>query len=113
MVEKAYDKADLGKFEEVEELVFKGHALLWIVWREPEIIACVVTQIRESKKSKACYLYAAGGKLGHLWFHMMSSIEKYARDEGCNKIRATGRKGWTRVLPDFRVKLVIFEKDIT
>jgi hypothetical protein len=114
MVERAYDKTDFGLFSEVEEAVFAGRALLWIVWREPEILACVITQIRPTKRSKVCYLSACGGRQRKLWTHLMAaSIEKYARDMGCTKMRATGRKGWTRILPDARETLAIFEKDLT
>ena len=112
MVQRAFDKTDYGTFGEVAEALFDGRARLWVVWREPEIIAAVVTQIRPTTYSKVCYLCAAGGESREEWTHMMANIEEYARDMGCNKIRATGRKGWTRILPGFREKLIVFEKDI-
>lgn len=113
MIEKAYDKTDYGTFDDVVEGLFRGRALLWVVWREPDVLACVVTQVRPTMHSKVCYICACGGGQRRQWTHMMARIEEYARGMGCDKIRAIGRKGWTRVLPDFREKLVVFEKDIS
>jgi hypothetical protein len=113
MIEKAYDRTDYGNFNDAESAVFKGEALLWIVWREPEVVATLITRVRNTNKSKVCEVCAAGGKESRVWLHMMANIEKYARDMGCNRISVTGRKGWARLLPDFREKLVIIEKELT
>jgi hypothetical protein len=113
MIQKAYDRTDYGNFNDAESAVFKGDALLWIVWREPEVVATLITRVRNTNKSKVCEVCAAGGKESRVWLHMMANIEQYARDMGCNRISVTGRKGWARLLPDFREKLVIIEKELT
>jgi hypothetical protein len=113
MIQKAYDRTDYGNFNDAESAVFKGDALLWIVWREPEVVATLITRVRNTNKSRVCEVCAAGGKESRVWLHMMATIEQYARDMGCNRISVTGRKGWARLLPDFREKLVIIEKELT
>jgi hypothetical protein len=112
MLQRVFDKTDFGQMAYLKTEVFEGRALLWVVAQDEKFIACVVTQIRDDEYSKTCYLMAAAGGQHRKWTHMMVNIETYARDMGCNKIRATGRKGWTRVLPDFRPTLVVFEKDL-
>ena len=38
-----------------------------------------------------------------LWLHLLDGIEAFARAEGCDAMRIIGRKGWARVLKDYRV----------
>lgn len=113
MLRKAIQKTDYGQFNTVEEDVFSGRALLWLAWKPPEIAAAVVTQLCANEKSHACYILACGGKRAKDWLPLMANIEAYARAEGCQKIRAVGRRGWIRLLPDFRAPFVVIEKDLT
>lgn len=113
MLRQAFVRTDLGKFSDMEDDVFSARALLWVAWRTPEIVAAVVTQIRATENGRVCYLGACGGKDSASWLHLMAAIEQYARDERCNKIRAVGRKGWLRVLPDFTSPMIVIEKDLS
>lgn len=113
MLKRAIDKTDLGAFRELEDGVFDGRSVLWLAWREPEVVAAFVTQLRQMEKSRVCLLCACGGSEHKAWVHLMSVIEDYAREQGCNKIRAFGRKGWLRVLPEFHAPFVVIEKDLS
>lgn len=113
MVRQAFVKTDLGLFRDMEEDVFAGRALLWVAWKEPEIEAAVVTQLRITEGGKVCLIGACGGRRARNWLALMSAIENHAREEGCNKIRAIGRKGWLRLLPDFHSRFVVIEKELS
>lgn len=112
MLKKAIDRTDLGAFKELEDGVFEGRSLLWLAWREPDVLAAVVTQLRVTENSRVCLLCACGGSRMEAWLPLMEVIEEYARAMGCNKIRAFGRKGWLRVLPEFHAPFVVLEKDL-
>ena len=55
--------------------------------------------------------YLAGDRLDE-WVDHHDQIERWAKAAGCHRIEVVGRKGWARVLPDFRIKNVTFVKDI-
>ncbi len=113
LLQSVFKRTDFGTFRDLEDQVFAGHALLWLAWREPRIVAAVVTQIRITENSRVCHICACGGENAGSWLHLVAAIEEYARAKGCNKIRALGRKGWLRKLPEFRPTLVVIEKDLS
>lgn len=104
------ERGDLGTFDEVEEDVMTGQALLWLIWRAPEIEGAAITQIVITQKSRVCMIVACGGDNMRRWLPLVEKIENYARDEGCDAVRILGRKGWTRVLNGYRAPAVILER---
>jgi hypothetical protein len=44
------------------------------------------------------------------WIDLIDVIERYARLEGCARMRLEGRNGWKRLLPTYRQAGVILEK---
>jgi hypothetical protein len=46
------------------------------------------------------------------WLDLIGPIEDFARAEGCSLMRIIGRAGWARVLPAYRLKNVVLEKEI-
>jgi len=109
-IRRAMERGDLGTFDEVEEIVMGGQALLWLVWNAPEIQGAAVTQIVTTQNSRVCVIVACGGENMRLWLPLVERIENYARDEGCDAVRILGRKGWMRVLKDYRAPAVILER---
>jgi hypothetical protein len=112
---QALDQARHGarrsrEVDEVEDDVMTGHALLWLVWKAPEILGAAVTQIVVTQKSRVCVIVACGGENLRLWLPPVERIENYARDEGCDAVRILGRKGWMRVLEDYSAPAVILER---
>ena len=104
------ERGDLGTFDEIEDDVMAGHALLWLVWSAPEIKGAAVTQIVATQISRVCVIVACGGENMRLWLPLIGKIENYARDEGCDAVRILGRKGWMRVLKDYSAPAVILER---
>jgi hypothetical protein len=109
-IKRAMERGDLGTFDAVEDDVITGQALLWLVWSDPEIQGAAVTQIVTTQNSKVCMITACGGENMRLWLPLIEKIEGYARDEGCDAVRILGRKGWMRVLKDYRAPAVILER---
>jgi hypothetical protein len=104
------ERGDLGTFDEVEDAVTSGQALLWLVWKEPEILGAAVTQVVATQKSRICIIVACGGENLRLWLPLVTKIESYAREEGCDAVRILGRKGWMRVLKGYSAPAVILER---
>lgn len=113
MLKEVFERTDYGNFSFLEEEVFTGCSLLWVAWDgSKKISAAVVTQIRTDQKSRVCQICACSCVENGAWAQMREAIEAYAKAENCNKIRAIGRKGWARMLPDARISLYVIEKEI-
>jgi hypothetical protein len=121
---------DLSSYQPVESSVLAGRALLWlVVGREDgddagvKVHAAVVTKLQQNERRKVCVIAACGGAIAHedgrerpvgmrRWLDLIGPIEDFARAEGCSAMRIIGREGWARVLPAYRLKNVVLEKEI-
>ena len=136
----AMKRGDLSSYEPVERSVLTGHALLWLaVTREdgrerPEaheeqpgvngiarerrdgdgvqVHAAAVTELHQSEWRKVCVIVACGGTEMGRWLDLIGPIEEFARAEQCSAMRIMGRMGWTRVLPTYRPKRIVLEKEL-
>jgi hypothetical protein len=88
----------------------KGLQLLWLVWDGHEVLAAATTKLVSTPSAKLCIITSCGGKQLSRWKYFIADLEQYARNEGCDKLRITGRKGWARILPEYRTPWVCIEK---
>ena len=93
------------KIQEIENELDNGTMLLWLGVDGIEIVSAGITQLTDD----VCTLVAYGGRRED---HLMETIEQYARDEDCKKVRVIGREGWKRVLKDYRQPYIVLEKAI-
>jgi hypothetical protein len=112
LIHAAMRRGDLSSFRPVEAAVRAGDALLWLAWDGTRIQAAAVTELHATEWRKACVLVACGGKEMRAWLPLLEGIEAYARAAGCSAVRIMGRKGWMRLLGDYRVKRIVLEKDL-
>jgi hypothetical protein len=105
-------RGDLGRYEDIERDVLNGDALLWLAWCEPNIEAVAVTQIILTENSKVCMVQACGGSRFARWIGLLEQIEAYAKAEGCRCTRILGRRGWARVLKNYRETKVVLERQL-
>lgn len=90
---------------------FTGNSQLWIVWSDERGCECaVVTGIVQH--CATCIIKACGGKGMEHWLGLLDEIEKWAKAQGCVRMRLFGRKGWRRVLKDYRVERIIMDKEL-
>ena len=95
-IEAALGHADgTHTFDDVAGGVLTGRFHLW---HEPD--ACVVTEFVNYPRKRALNAFLAGGNLETIRRHM-AAAELFARENGCDIITMTGRRGWVRALsPD-------------
>lgn len=110
MAGSALDKTDLGSLSDLDADVLSGRALLWVVSVDKRIHCAAVTQIQKTQASKVCMILTCGGSELKSWAHLLSGVEQYAKEEGCDCVRFIGRKGWGRIYPDYRPVGVVFER---
>jgi hypothetical protein len=102
----AIEETGLSDFADIERDVLAGNQLLWLVWNGQSIEGAGTTQLFKG----VCVITAFAGHQRERWQQLVSHVEKYAADEGCNSVRIYGRKGWERVLNGYRADYVILEK---
>ena len=112
LIREAMARAAMSEFATVEHNIRNGDALLWLAWDGEQIRAAAVTELHRINGRKFCLIVACGGRERERWLSLISDLEQFARDEGCDAMRICGRRGWTRVLPDYRATRVILEKEL-
>jgi hypothetical protein len=105
-------RGDLSSFRPLEASVLAGEALLWLAWDGTRIQAAAVTELHATEWRKVCVVVACGGAGVNRWIALLDGIEAYARAAGCAAVRIMGRKGWIRLLGDYRMKRIVLEKDL-
>jgi hypothetical protein len=112
LVKSAIDRTDLCNFVDVEREVLGGLQLLWLAWNGTAIEAAAVTQLVLIGDRKICILVACGGRDRERWLPLIAGIEQFARNEGCRAVRIIGRKGWQRILADYRANYVVMDREL-
>lgn len=108
LIRSAIEKTGLSRFENIERDILNGGQLLWIVWNGSKIEAAASTAI----EGDALVIVACGGSQLENWIGVTAKIEEYAKSIGCQRVRIYGRKGWEKVLPEYRSRFVILERPL-
>jgi hypothetical protein len=88
------------------------------------IKAAAVTQLSAVNGVRFCTIVACGaspskpagrrrGRDRDEWLPLLAGLERYAKAEDCKAMRIFGRRGWERVLPDYKAARVLLEKELT
>ncbi len=112
-VHTAMARGGLGSYGVVKDQVLDGRAMLWIARNDDRIHAVAVTSLAITEWRKVCEITALAGSGMKNWFAFLPTIEDYAKKAGCSSMRLMGRKGWARILKDYKSKHVILEKELT
>jgi hypothetical protein len=76
------------------------------------IAAAAVTEIADTEWRRVCVVVACGGRDMRAWLPLIDGIEAYARAHRCAAVRIVGRRGWARVLAQYKTKRIILEKEL-
>ncbi len=106
-IEKAINRVGISEFDRIQRDVFNGHALLWLAYQDPIVHAAAVTTIVDD----VLEIVACGGENLRQFLPLLNDLEAYGRSAGCKASRVIGRKGWIRVLKNYKQKAVILQKD--
>jgi hypothetical protein len=112
LIKAAMEKGRLSDYADVEHSVRNGSALLWIAWDGERIKAAAVTELGKANGEKFCTIVACGGSDRGQWLHLLAGLEAYGKAEGCAAMRIYGRRGWLKLLPEYRTTRVLLEKTL-
>ncbi len=111
LIKSAIDRTGLSEFEQVERQVMSGDQLLWLALSD-HVEAAATTHLVKTSGRPILIVTACAGTQRERWIGLRQKVEAYARAEGCSRVRLYGRRGWERVLPDYRVEYVIMDKEL-
>ncbi len=112
LIREAMRRGNLSRFSDVVQSLANGDAFLWIACEGEDIVAAAVAAIHATEWRKVCLIVALGGKDRGKWLHFEPEIERWAREQNCSAMRIMGRKGWAKVLPQYRVTRIVLEKEL-
>lgn len=84
---------------------------LWVAVTDGDVVMALITEIRTYPGKRVAALVACAGERRGDWLHYLTTVEKWAKAQGCEAIEAEARPGWERVL-GWRRTHVILEKEI-
>lgn len=90
-----------GKVEiqDVRDQIMSGVLVLWMAWRENKPVAFYTTRIVEYPQRRAMVIDWVGGAEMRHWMDLaLDTVEKHARNNGCQHLEGYGRLAWGRVL---------------
>lgn len=110
-IERAIRRTDISDIAAVKSEVVSGNALLWVaVEGEMRMIGAGVTQLVLGENRRVCEIVAWGADDQQKCAPLLEIIHEYARAEGCHATRLFGRKGWARMLKDYKIRALVMEK---
>jgi len=112
LIKAAMEKGRLSSFTDVEHSVRDGRALLWLAWNGETIKAAAVTELSRANGETFCTIVACGGHDRSHWLPLIAGLEAYGKAQGCAAMRIYGRRGWRKLLPDYRTTRVLLEKGL-
>ena len=93
-------KYTYGRFtsDDIYDSVMEHDYQLWVAFDETGIKGAVVTTVMVYPKRKLlCMSFCGGYDLKEWKEPMLSLLQRYAKDMGCDGIEATARAGWAKI----------------
>lgn len=114
MIAAAYAAVDNVPPADLPVKLAEKFAVLWIAVDATDAIrAVLVTELRKTHRGLACYMAAASGESVEDWAYFKTTVENYARAEGCARVVLEGRRGWQKFFPDYHLTVVTLEKELS
>lgn len=105
-----------GRYNEktVVDGLVSGAMQLWIAVEDGNIHMSLITQIMTYPTGlKVCEIFVLGGLDRNKWLEPGTKvITKYAKELGCSRLQMIGRKGWERVLKDWKSVTIMLEQSL-
>lgn len=110
LLQRAVVDGDVGT-DEIRERAEAGTMRLWIGEAACRVAMAAATTEIEIGTERAVHIVALGGDDMGEWLQpCLAEFERLARLNGIARVRLTGRRGWSRVMPGYREASVTLEK---
>jgi hypothetical protein len=89
-----------------------GDMQLWVVVENKRVIAALITQIIPYPQKKILRLISLAGEEFDKIKDFLDVVEAFAIKYECSALEMWGRKGWKKLLPDWKDSYIVYTKDI-
>ena len=90
----------------------EGEMQLWAAVDGDELLASMVTQIVPYPQKRVLRIISIAGEGMEDWIENLPIIENWALSQNCTSLECWGRKGWLKVLKDWKCSYHIITKDL-
>jgi len=99
--------------EDFLEPLSTGEMQLWVAYEDNDIInAAMVTQFIQYPQKKILRIISLAGEDFKEIKNFQAMIEGFAIKYGCTAIELWGRKGWKKLLPDWKDAYTVYTKEL-
>jgi len=113
-LEKVLVKAPEYNVEDILNNILTTTNQLWIATVDKKIKGIVTTRVAHFPNMSKLIIHLCGGEAIHEWVDVgIHQLEEYARELELDEVEIHGRKGWSKLLPDYKTDRVVFNKRIT
>jgi hypothetical protein len=102
--------------EDILDVVAGGEAHLWVVFDGEDIVGITITRFWQYPRKRCLDMLFIGGDDGFSWKDpMLETLQRWARDNGCDVIESSGRPGFARAFKDDGYKMLwqVYELPVT
>lgn len=107
-------KRSFGRYEAID--FYKNLAnrdmQLWVSEKHREIEAVCVTEIINYPHLRCCNIKLGTGKNRENWQHFRNYIERWATEQGCQRVESIARMGWEKIFKGYSATHVFLEKEL-
>lgn len=90
-----------------------GNMHLWVAVENGNFVIAMVTQFIPYPQKKVLRVIAiAGERFLEIHEKFNDMVESFAITNGCSSLELWGRKGWKKMLPDWKDSYIVFTKDL-
>ena len=100
------------KLENIRQLCENGQMQLWVAYYNGLPEAASVTQIIEHPQQTVCEIVLMAGKNIRALLPYLKIIEQWAYSKGARVLRIQGRKGWNKMLIEYKQIAIVMERQL-
>ena len=89
-----------------------GDMQLWVVVENKRVNAALVTQIIPYPQKRILRLISLAGDNFQEIKDFLEMVEAFALKNGCTALEMWGRKGWKKLLSDWKDSYIVYTKDL-
>jgi len=112
-LEKAVKRNKGFTMDDILEALLKRMMQMWISVTDENVVEAVaITQMQAYPQKKTCLLLFLGGQDIDHWKPFMKELEKWAISSGCTDLEFIGRKGWAKIMTDYKPVETVYRKSL-
>lgn len=93
-------------------LMAGGFCMFVVTDENRSIQATVLTEFAYYPRKKICRIVGCVGRDMAAWVHHLDDIHEWARGHGCDAMQNIARKGYAKVLKDYKFTHILLEYDL-